>query len=431
MNDWQNDASWRARSDETIAQHRRRPLTVRVVDSGGDPIPGADVHIEQTRHHYLFANIIANGFYPGYMPPIGRRPAIPQGTRAQVLNDMLALYNGITLENAGKWAILQPEDAPPDYAMADWIVDWARAHDLTVKGHTLIWGNLREDRGDTASQGVPGWVYERDLEGEALAELLEDHIRETVTHFGEAVQLWDVVNEALHCHYYEERLPDYVERAFRAAREYAPWAVLILNEYNVISGSDFDAFIDQVKGLLDAGAPVDAVGVQVHEWRKRPILTPDDLYARFDTLAEETGLPIYVSEFSIEAGTVLNGRVVDEDYQAALYEMVHRVCFGHPAVAGITTWGFWDASIWQKGAGVLREDLSHKPAYDALHHLIKDEWWTSADWVTSADGTASGEVTAGDYGAAVSLNGEEVPVEAHRAETTPDGGLLLEIGLSV
>jgi hypothetical protein len=49
---------------------------------------------------------------------------------------------------------------------------------------------------------------------------------------------------------------------------------------------------------------------------------------------------------------------------------------GHRAVEAVTYWGLSDAGAWLGApVGFLRADGTPKPAYDALHRLVKQEWW--------------------------------------------------------
>jgi GH35 family endo-1,4-beta-xylanase len=39
--------------------------------------------------------------------------------------------------------------------------------------------------------------------------------------------------------------------------------------------------------------------------------------------------------------------------QAALMESTLRLLFSHPAVKGITLWGFWEGNIWIPNSGAF------------------------------------------------------------------------------
>jgi hypothetical protein len=44
-------------------------------------------------------------------------------------------------------------------------------------------------------------------------------------------------------------------------------------------------------------------------------------------------------------------------------------------VEAITWWGFPDGGWLNAPSGLVRVDGSTKPAYDALHRLVKGDWW--------------------------------------------------------
>jgi hypothetical protein len=70
---------------------------------------------------------------------------------------------------------------------------------------------------------------------------------------------------------------------------------------------------------------------------------------------------------------------------------VYRLYFSHPAVAAITWWDLSDQGSYADGElpmGLLRYDMSPKPAYDELMRLVKGEWWTTTSESVRSDGTA-------------------------------------------
>jgi endo-1,4-beta-xylanase len=59
---------------------------------------------------------------------------------------------------------------------------------------------------------------------------------------------------------------------------------------------------------------------------------------------------------------------------------LYALLFAHPAVHALTWWDFSDRGAWQgAAAGLVRQDMSPKPAYERLRELIKGEWWTRAE----------------------------------------------------
>ena len=125
----------------------------------------------------------------------------------------------------------------------------------------------------------------------------------------------------------------------------------------------------------------------------------------------QLGRPLHFSELTILSGIVQpehswSQRRDDwfstpegEERQAQQVTEIYRLLFSHPAVEAITWWDFADEGCWLGApGGLLRKDLSPKPAYEALLRLIKREWWTAArTLVTDDQGRASFEGFLGDY----------------------------------
>jgi hypothetical protein len=93
------------------------------------------------------------------------------------------------------------------------------------------------------------------------------------------------------------------------------------------------------------------------------------MWRRLDEVAS-LGLPILITEASVvtdwgpDGGSPSCG--LSEDEQSRALASLVAVWFSHPAVRGVTLWGFADAHVWVRGGGVFRADGSPKPAARAL-----------------------------------------------------------------
>jgi hypothetical protein len=87
---------------------------------------------------------------------------------------------------------------------------------------------------------------------------------------------------------------------------------------------------------------------------------------------------------------------------------------GHPAVESLTYWGIADEGSWLGApSGLVRLDGPPKPAHDALHDLIRGEWWlSSTEMVTDADGRVTVEGFGGEYLVSAAGAGGAVTVRA-------------------
>ena len=170
------------------------------------------------------------------------------------------------------------------------------------------------------------------------------------------------------------------------------------------------------------GVPFDGIGIQAHEPRtmRFPLERVQKVLDRYATLGKE----LHITEFTPTSGgdkitgSHLQG-VWDEAAQADYAVKFYRVCFAHPAVRAVTKWDLSDRGAWLKGGGLLHADMSPKPAYTALLHLIHDEWQTRLSGATDAAGRYAFRGIRGTY--RVPVNGAEQSftlARSPRCETT-------------
>src|SRR5882672_4040645 len=93
-------------------------------------------------------------------------------------------FNMLEPEDAMKWESLQRDEKTFDFEDADHIVEFARTHEMKVRGHNLVWGTHN-----------PKWLTGGGYTSQKLSALLHEHISKVVGHFRDKVFAWDVVNE--------------------------------------------------------------------------------------------------------------------------------------------------------------------------------------------------------------------------------------------
>ena len=137
-------------------------------------------------------------------------------------------FNSVTAEGAMKWGATQPEYGVFDFGPADWIMDFAEANGLSVRGHTLIWEQSIVD-------ATPDYVTAI-TDPEELRALMADHIQTVVGRYRGRIDAWDVVNEPLvtlgsslyENVFYQLLGPGYIAEAFELAHAADPDATLFL-----------------------------------------------------------------------------------------------------------------------------------------------------------------------------------------------------------
>jgi endo-1,4-beta-xylanase len=366
-------------ADQRIERYRKGNLVLALTDAQGKRLePGSRVHIEQVRHKFLFG---ANLFRFDNID----NPAL----EAQYRERFAAVMNYATAPFY--WRAYEPAQGQPQYQATEKLLAWCRSHGIEVKGHPLAW-NLRD----------PDWLP---ADPEAVRRLMLDRVTAIVRRFSGSIRYWDAFNEltAYDRSSMREDAPKetavidrmgqipYAKAVLRAARAGNPGANLIVNDY--LTGARFRDLLSQVTD--DSGHPgFDVIGIQSHQ--HTGVWTPEKIWSVCDTFAG-FGKPIHFTETTILSGPLQglsgppdsgwNTTPEGEQLQAEQVVLYYKTLFSNPAVAAITWWDLTDLHAWKNApAGLLRRDMSPKPAYVALKDLIRNQWWTRADEAADASG---------------------------------------------
>ena len=356
----------------TQPAHRIAEAVVTVTDAAGNPLEDAELAVAQTRHAFGFGNIgfdfidLAGGAgHPG---------------DAELAELYLELFNTATLPFY--WGRFEPREGEPETARLLAAARWFRERGVALKGHPLVWHTVQ-----------PDWLLGKGLD--EVERLQRERIRREVTGFAGLIDTWDAINEVVIMPVFENgenaitplarakgRI-GMIRMAFEEARAANPHATLLLNDFDLSS-----AYECLIEGVLEAGIRIDAIGLQTHMhqgyWGEETMLAMVDRFARY-------GLPLHLTETSLVSGHLMPADIVDlNDYQVESWPSTeegearqadelarhYRSLVGHPQVEAITYWGITDAGAWLGAPiGLVRADGSRKPGYDALHELIKGEWW--------------------------------------------------------
>jgi endo-1,4-beta-xylanase len=283
----------------------------------------------------------------------------PLGDDPKYARTLAREYNAVTPENAMKWDTIHPEPDRYDFGPADSIVSFARAHEMAVRGHTLVW-----------YRQVPSWVEDRSWTRAELERVLHDHIRAVVGHYRGKVAQWDVVNEAVDRNgklrdsvWMRVIGPDYIDLAFRWAHDADPDAKLFYNDYDLeYPGAKTGAVTNLVRGLQSRGVPIDGVGIQAHELAVRPT-SRSDLEA---ALRDYAGLGLDVAITELDVAVPLPATDEKLEAQAHTYRDVLDACLAVARCHTFVTWGFTDQFSWIPGelpgfGDALPFDASYRP----------------------------------------------------------------------
>ena len=414
--------------DAPSLRHRIGDVTLTVTDPDGRPLADRVVTVEQRRHAFSFGNIafdllrLIAGPDPegmGHVEGFGGSSHLDLDRFSGLF---LNLFNTATLPFY--WGRYEPARGHTDVRRLTATAHWLADRGVTVKGHPLLWHTVQ-----------PAWLL--DLGLDEVERLQRARIRDLVSGFAGVIDTWDAINEAVIMPVFRNgdnaitRLAFargrifMVRMAFEEARAANPAAVLVLNDFDLSS-----AYECLVEGVLDAGIPIDGIGLQSHmhqgyrgEEYMRDAL---DRFARF-------GLPLHMTETSLVSGHLMPSEITDlNDYRIPEWpttpegearqadEIVrhYRSLVEHPAVQSINYWGLTDDGAWLGAPiGLVRSDGSRKPSYDALEALVKGEWWLRpTDVRTDEAGRLGVRAFFGDY--QVSVDGKSAAFPVASGEPT-------------
>ncbi|MCU0430554.1 MAG: endo-1,4-beta-xylanase [Cytophagaceae bacterium] len=266
-------------------------------------------------------------------------------------------WNGVTAENQCKWGSIEGTRNVMNWGGADVAYNYAKNNHMMFRYHALAWGNQ-----------YPQWITS--LSPTEFQREMEEYMSKIAERYPDAIDQFDVLNEQLPNHapgtnYFKNGLGgtgatgyDWQIWLFTKARQYFPNSKLILNDYGLENNAgSVNEMLGLVKALRDRGL-IDGFGTQAHWFSLEFGLqnNPNGLRSILDLMAQG-GVPIYVTELDVKGGTAQT-----ESGQYTSLSNLFPVYWNHPAVAGITYWGYVNGRTWVDGSGLVNQDGSERQA---------------------------------------------------------------------
>jgi endo-1,4-beta-xylanase len=280
-------------------------------------------------------------------------------------------------ENELKMPVLQPQPGVFDFARADALLAFAEGAGLKVRGHTFLWHHPR---------WLPRWLETFDFganPARAATQLIGDHVRHVVAHFGRRISSWDVVNEAVDNvtgAMRETRLSQamggadaVIEVAFRAARAALPDTELVYNDYigwEKDCGPHRDGVLKLLERLRRRGVPVNALGIQGHigagnqDSNAGRAFDARDESAWHRFLKEVTGMgyKLLITEFDVHDAPLPADFAKRDAQVAALGRDFLDATLSFREVNAVLCWGLADKYTWLQGRTPRADGLPKRPA---------------------------------------------------------------------
>lgn len=400
------------RVNSGIEQNRKGYAKITVKDKNGNTVSDAKISIKQKSHEFKYgANLFMldeletdekNELYKKYFADAFNMATLP-------------FYWDATEPEKGKTRYDKNSEKLYRRPPIDLCIEFCEKHGIEPREHALAYESF-----------FPKWLYDASVP--EIKQALEKRYKEISEKYRDKIPTIEVTNEmdwqtGKTAFYNEE---DYIEWCFKLAEKYFPANELVINEWSVLPWEDrcrvTDKYYAQIESNKLKGARIDAIGMQYHMFyraedeyeRTRPYYNPENLYKHMD-LYSKFGNPLQITEVTIPA---YSNDAEDEAMQAEIIEKLYSIWFSHPNVEQVIYWNLVDgyAAFAPQGdmtagenyyyGGLVRFDMTPKPAYYAIKNLFEKTWHTEEETISNENGTAKFKGFYGKYDIKIEIDGQ-------------------------
>jgi endo-1,4-beta-xylanase len=315
----------------------------------------------------------------------------PDNPNQTVKNTAAAHFNAMVTENLMKMgSVIKPSPAGYDYVNRFPQIDatelnltnienyiaFCEANGMRVRGHALLWYSQ-----------APSWLNTLKPSGADINTFMQNYITALVTEYAGRVDEWDVANEMLSnsgsgyrtlsddgitpvwftniagtgqagTAAYNTALDNLMVNCFTWAHAADPSAKLFYNDYSIegFGWSKATVAYNLTSKLINAGAPIDAVGFQTHFQvgnfvPSSQVSSVVNNIKKFGTLTSVAGNPIEVAitEFDIRTqGSIATNdkKTMDEAQKYTAYHDLIYNALLEPNCNSVLIWGVSECCSW-------------------------------------------------------------------------------------
>ncbi len=295
--------------------------------------------------------------------------------------EIAAQFDMLVAENEMKFDALQPSRNSFSFGPADNLVNFAKRHNMIMRGHCLVWHSQ-----------VPEWLSsdgkknDKNWSRTEALQIMKSHINSVMGHFKGKVSEWDVVNECLDDDQTNVRInpsgfdlrkqsvwqlaigDDYIDSAFVYAHRADPQAKLYLNDYDVeLQGkAKAEAFYNLAVRLKSNGIPIHGVGLQCHfSIGDVDSVKLEKTIKRF----AEAGLECIITELDMGIPSTSQKNLEE---QARNYRVITDIVLNNPNCPNLVIWGLKDNNSWRDSNPLLyNAALQRKSAWYAVRSALR------------------------------------------------------------
>nr|XP_016452880.1 PREDICTED: endo-1,4-beta-xylanase A-like [Nicotiana tabacum] len=340
-----NQTEWRVHQQRAIRRVRQRKILLQITDKLARPIRGVKVNIKFRKPVFHVGCGVTDTFvkYKKYQEWF-----LEKGFTASVFTNQM------------KWYWTESRQGIENYTIPDAMFQFFKDHGIAIRGHNVLWDKPNMNQ---------LWLHAMTPK-ELLATAVRRLASVMARYFNDIFE-WDVVNENLHFHFFEDKIgPQASGMFYHIAHVIDPNATLYLNEFNTleIPGDIYASPHKYIKKFREIRSyPGNenltiGFGLQAHF----PSGKPNMPYIRavFDFLSE-TKMPIWLTEMDVQNTT----------NQAVYLEEIMREAFAHPGVEGMIVWAPWKPGANCTGLCLTDDNFKNTRAGDVVDKLMA-EWKT-------------------------------------------------------
>jgi endo-1,4-beta-xylanase len=310
------------------------------------------------------------------------------------LRDFSKLFNYATITHyliSGSYQDFEPIEGQKQFNLRTALFKELRKRNIVVEGRPLFW---------FYNTVTPDWL--RNKSYDQLKKYVESHTKEVVSHYGDEMYAWEVINEA-HDWANElklkpEQIVEITKLACDVAKDTNPKVHRLINnccpyaEYvQLKKWGDLDATYTQrtpiqfMEDLTSAGVDYTITGQQMY-FPYRDLQDTLILIERH----EKFGRPVQLTEVGASSGptkeSIVSGRLPmprepyiwrgqwSQELQADWAEGLYTMAYSKPWIEAVNWYDFVDPYSWIRGGGLLVSPQGQKKVvYDRLMKM-KKEW---------------------------------------------------------
>jgi endo-1,4-beta-xylanase len=307
---------------------------------------------------------------------------------SQTAQLLMKHFTVLVAENDQKMETVQPAEGKFNWEPAETIINFGEMTGMRLRWYPLVMHTqnppwLFQDKNN------PSQTASKDL----MNQRLKTYIQTIMRRYRGRIESYDVVSDALSdkaglrtgaegSKWHEILGPEYIDNAFRWAREADPKAQLVINDYGLESDSrKRQEMYNLVKGMKQRGVPIDAVGIQMHIDIKSPsvqeIRETIELFASLGVKVMVSQMDVSIYTSAAEAKKPVSDAILLEQAQRYkdIFAMLREQAQKKNLADMVVLWGTTDNTSWKNDYPVQgRADapllfdgrLQSKPAFWGL-----------------------------------------------------------------